>query len=91
LKLPAEVLNAIEIISLITGVGYAVLAARPLACAGSRAPGFGAPRWHGVRGLPMQSDCRFFFVGMAMAGPAGRASAATGELCACGPFRARLS
>jgi len=68
--LPPEVLTTLEILAMLTGVGYAVLAARRdrvcwLAGAVSSAC---AALLAGLRGLPMQSGLQVFFVGMAVYG-----------------------
>jgi nicotinamide mononucleotide transporter len=68
--LPDPMLTAIEIVAMVTGVGYAVLAARrnrlcwltgavSAACAALLA---------GLRGLPMQSALQAFYVGMSVYG-----------------------
>jgi nicotinamide mononucleotide transporter len=83
LKLPAEVLNTLEILSLITGVGYAVLAARRnrLCWIAGAVSSACAAVAYGARGLPMQSGLQVFFVGMALYGwLSWTRSAATGEL-----------
>jgi nicotinamide mononucleotide transporter len=83
LKLPAEVLTTLEILSLITGVGYAVLAARRnrLCWIAGAVSSACAAVAYGARGLPMQSGLQVFFVGMALYGwLSWTRSAATGEL-----------
>ena len=83
LKLPPEVLNAVEILSLISGVGYAVLAARRnrLCWIAGAVSSACAAVAYGARGLPMQSGLQVFFVGMAFYGwLSWTRSAATGEL-----------
>jgi nicotinamide mononucleotide transporter len=83
LKLPAEVLTALEILSLVTGVGYAVLAARRnrLCWIAGAVSSACAAVAYGSRGLPMQSGLQVFFVGMALYGwLSWTRSAATGEL-----------
>jgi nicotinamide mononucleotide transporter len=83
LKLPVEVLNALEILSLVTGVGYAVLAARRnrLCWIAGAVSSACAAVAYGARGLPMQSGLQVFFVGMALYGwLSWTRSAATGEL-----------
>jgi nicotinamide mononucleotide transporter len=66
----AEVLNALEILSLVTGVGYAVLAARRnrLCWIAGAVSSACAAVAYGSRGLPMQSGLQVFFVGMALYG-----------------------
>ena len=76
-------LNALEILSLITGVGYAVLAARRnrLCWIAGAVSSACAAVASGARGLPMQSGLQVFFVGMAFYGwLSWTRSAATGEL-----------
>jgi len=70
LKLPPEVLNVLEILSLVTGVGYAVLAARRnrLCWIAGAVSSACAAVAYGSRGLPMQSGLQVFFVGMALYG-----------------------
>jgi nicotinamide mononucleotide transporter len=83
LNLPEEVLNGLEILSLITGVGYAVLAARRnrLCWVTGAVSSACAAVAYGSRGLPMQSGLQVFFVGMALYGwLSWTRSAATGEL-----------
>jgi nicotinamide mononucleotide transporter len=80
---PVEVLNALEVLSLITGVGYAVLAARRnrLCWITGAVSSACAAVAYGARGLPMQSGLQVFFVGMALYGwLSWTRSAATGEL-----------
>ena len=83
LNLPSAVLNAIEILSLLTGVGYAVLAARRnrLCWIAGAVSSACAAVAYGSRGLPMQSGLQVFFVGMALYGwLSWTRSAAAGEL-----------
>jgi nicotinamide mononucleotide transporter len=83
LNLPDEVLNALEVLSLITGVGYAVLAARRnrLCWITGAVSSACAAVAYGARGLPMQSGLQVFFVGMALYGwISWTRSAAMGEL-----------
>jgi nicotinamide mononucleotide transporter len=83
LNLPEAVLNGLEILSLITGVGYAVLAARRnrLCWITGAVSSACAAVAYGARGLPMQSGLQVFFVGMALYGwLSWTRSAATGEL-----------
>jgi nicotinamide mononucleotide transporter len=80
---PSEVLTALEILSLITGVGYAVLAARRnrLCWIAGAVSSACAAVAYGARGLPMQSGLQVFFVGMALYGwLSWTRSAAAGEL-----------
>jgi nicotinamide mononucleotide transporter len=95
LILPAEVLTAFEIMATITGVGYAVLAARRnrlcwIAGAVSSAL---AALLAGLRGLPMQSALQVFFVGMSVYGwLSWTRSAAQGELpISLWPYPAHLA
>jgi len=77
------VLNTLEILSLITGVGYAVLAARRnrLCWIAGAVSSACAAVAYGTRGLPMQSGLQVFFVGMALYGwLSWTRSAVTGEL-----------
>ncbi len=83
MNLPAELLTALEILSLVTGVGYAVLAARRnrLCWIAGAVSSACAAVAYGSRGLPMQSGLQVFFVGMALYGwLSWTRSAATGEL-----------
>jgi nicotinamide mononucleotide transporter len=83
LNLPSEVLDNIERLSLVTGVGYAVLAARRnrLCWIAGAVSSACAAVAYGARGLPMQSGLQVFFVGMALYGwLSWTRSAATGEL-----------
>ena len=76
-------LNALEILSLLTGVGYAILAARRnrLCWITGAVSSACAAVAYGARGLPMQSGLQVFFVGMALYGwLSWTRSAATGEL-----------
>ena len=76
-------LNTLEILSLITGVGYAVLAARRnrLCWIAGAVSSACAAVAYGTRGLPMQSGLQVFFVGMALYGwLSWTRSAVTGEL-----------
>lgn len=76
-------LNTLEILSLITGVGYAVLAARRnrLCWIAGAVSSACAAVAYGTRGLPMQSGLQVFFVGMALYGwLSWTRSAITGEL-----------
>jgi nicotinamide mononucleotide transporter len=70
LQLSSAVLNAFEIIAMLTGVGYAVLAARRNRwCWVSGAVSSAlAALLAGLRALPMQSALQVFFVGMAVYG-----------------------
>jgi nicotinamide mononucleotide transporter len=83
LNLPAEVLNAVELTMLVTGAGYAVLAAlRNRLCwiAGAVSSACAVVAY-AARGLPMQSGLQVFFVGMAFYGWfSWTRSAAAGEL-----------
>ena len=67
-------LNTLEILSLITGVGYAVLAARRnrLCWIAGAVSSACAAVAYGARGLPMQSGLQVFFVGMALDVPLWR-------------------
>ena len=70
LNLPPELLKSFEIVAMLTGAGYAILAARRnrlcwLAGAVSSAL---AALLAGLRGLPMQSALQVFFVGMSVYG-----------------------
>ena len=70
LHLPDELLEKLEIVALLTGVGYAVLAAmRNRLCwlAGIVSSACAAVAY-GARGLPMQSGLQVFFVGMGVFG-----------------------
>jgi nicotinamide mononucleotide transporter len=83
LNLPSEVLDNIERLSLVTGVGYAVLAARRnrLCWIAGAVSSACAAVAYGARGLPMQSGLQVFFGGMALYGwLSWTRSAATGEL-----------
>jgi len=68
--LPPELLNALEILAMVTGVGYAVLAARRdrLCWLSGAVSSACAALLAGLRGLPMQSGLQVFFVGMAVYG-----------------------
>ncbi|HEY6123903.1 MAG TPA: nicotinamide riboside transporter PnuC [Steroidobacteraceae bacterium] len=83
MSLSSEVLTAFEILAMITGVGYAVFAARRnRLCwvAGAISSGLAA-FLAGIRGLPMQSALQVFFVGMSAYGwMSWTRSAAKGEL-----------
>jgi nicotinamide mononucleotide transporter len=76
-------IQAFEIVSLLTGIGYSVLAAfRKRQCwiAGAVSSACAAVAY-GARGLPMQSGLQIFFVGMALYGwISWTRSAAQGEL-----------
>jgi nicotinamide mononucleotide transporter len=82
-NLSAEVLTAFEIVATLTGVGYAILAARRnRLCwiAGAISSALAAVL-AGVRGLPMQSALQVFFVGMSVYGwLSWTRSASQGEL-----------
>jgi nicotinamide mononucleotide transporter len=83
MNLPSELLTAFEILAMLTGAGYAILAARRnrlcwIAGAVSAAL---AALLSGLRGLPMQSALQVFFVGMSLYGwMSWTRSAARGEL-----------
>jgi nicotinamide mononucleotide transporter len=68
--LPAELLEGLEILAMVTGVGYAVLAARRdrLCWLSGAVSSACAALLAGLRGLPMQSGLQVFFVGMAVYG-----------------------
>jgi nicotinamide mononucleotide transporter len=70
LNFPDEVLKTLEIVSLLTGVGYAVLAARRnrLCWVAGAVSSACAAVAYGARDLPMQSGLQVFFVGMALYG-----------------------
>ncbi len=76
-------LTAIEIFATITGLGYAVLAARRnrLCWVAGAASAACAAVLAGLRGLPMQSGLQIFYVGMALYGwHSWTRSASQGEL-----------
>ena len=70
MPLPPEVLTSIEVIAMVTGVGYAVLAARRnrLCWVAGAVSSACAALLAGLRGLPMQSGLQVFFVGMSLYG-----------------------
>ena len=66
----AEVLKAFEIVAMLTGAGYAILAARRnrLCWVAGAVSSALAALLAGLRGLPMQSALQVFFVGMSVYG-----------------------
>jgi len=83
LILPPEALTAFEILAMLTGVAYAVLAARRnrLCWVAGAVSSALAAFLAGIRGLPMQSALQVFFVGMSVYGwLSWTRSAAQGEL-----------
>jgi nicotinamide mononucleotide transporter len=83
LILPSELLTAFEILAMLTGAGYAILAARRnrLCWVAGAVSSALAALLAGLRGLPMQSALQVFFVGMSVYGwLSWTRSAAQGEL-----------
>ena len=83
MQLSAEVLRDLEIAAMLTGVAYAVLAARRdrLCWVAGAVSSALAALLAGMRGLPMQSALQVFFVGMSVYGwLSWTRSAAQGEL-----------
>jgi nicotinamide mononucleotide transporter len=70
LQLSSAVLNACEILAMLTGAGYAVLAARRnrLCWVSGAVSSALAALLAGLRALPMQSALQVFFVGMSVYG-----------------------
>jgi nicotinamide mononucleotide transporter len=70
MNLPSELLTAFEILAMLTGVGYAILAARRnrLCWVAGAVSSALAALLAGLRGLPMQSALQVFFVGMSVYG-----------------------
>lgn len=70
MTLPSEVLTTLEVLATVTGVAFAVLAARRnRLCWLAGAVSSACAAWlAGLRGLPMQSGLQVFFVGMAVYG-----------------------
>jgi nicotinamide mononucleotide transporter len=70
LNLPDELLKAFEILAMLTGAGYAILAARRnrLCWVAGAVSSALAALLAGLRGLPMQSALQVFFVGMSVYG-----------------------
>jgi nicotinamide mononucleotide transporter len=70
LNLPAPLLTAFEILAMLTGAGYAILAARRnrLCWVAGAVSSALAALLAGLRGLPMQSGLQVFFVGMSVYG-----------------------
>jgi nicotinamide mononucleotide transporter len=94
MNLPSELLTAFEILAMLTGAGYAILAAqRNRLCwvAGAVSSALAA-LLAGLRGLPMQSGLQIFFVGMSVYGwMSWTRSAERGELpVGTWPFQAHL-
>jgi nicotinamide mononucleotide transporter len=95
LILSAQVLTVFEILAMITGVGYAVLAARRnrLCWVAGAVSSALAALLAGLRGLPMQSALQAFFVGMSVYGwLSWTRSTAQGELpISLWPFPSHLA
>ena len=70
MTLPSEVLTTLEVLAMLTGVGYAVLAARRnrLCWISGAVSSACAALVAGLSALPMQSGLQVFFVGMAVYG-----------------------
>jgi nicotinamide mononucleotide transporter len=70
MNLPSELLVPFEILAMLTGVGYAILAARRnrLCWVAGAVSSALAALLAGLRGLPMQSGLQVFFVGMSVYG-----------------------
>ena len=83
MTLPAGLLKSFEILAMLAGVGYAVLAARRnrLCWVAGAVSSLFAALLAGLRALPMQSALQVFFVGMSVYGwLSWTRSAAEGEL-----------
>jgi nicotinamide mononucleotide transporter len=81
--LPAGLLKSLEILAMLTGAGYAILAARRnrLCWVAGAVSSLCAALLAGLRALPMQSALQVFFVGMSVYGwLSWTRSAAAGEL-----------
>jgi nicotinamide mononucleotide transporter len=81
--LPAGLLKSLEIFAMLTGAGYAILAARRnrLCWVAGAVSSLCAALLAGLRALPMQSALQVFFVGMSVYGwLSWTRSAAAGEL-----------
>jgi len=81
--LPAGLLKSLEILAMLTGAGYAILAARRnrLCWVAGAVSSICAALLAGLRALPMQSALQVFFVGMSVYGwLSWTRSAAAGEL-----------
>ena len=83
MTLPAGLLKSLEIFAMLTGAGYAILAARRnrLCWVAGAVSSLCAALLAGLRALPMQSALQVFFVGMSVYGwLSWTRSAAAGEL-----------
>src|SRR5512134_678769 len=94
MNFPSELLTAFEIIAMLTGAGYAILAARRnrLCWVAGAVSSALAALLAGLRDLPMHSALQVFFVGMSLYGwLSWTRSAQQGELpVGLWPFQAHL-